>query len=76
MTAAGERLDASDAWLDLFGTDALWGRLPLDDARFASDYVVEAARRRAGYAARRGSVPCDALSSASTRSDRKSLSSD
>ena len=44
VTAAGERLDASDAWLDLFGTDALWGRLPLDDARFASDYVVEAAR--------------------------------
>ncbi|HEX9951729.1 MAG TPA: ATP-binding protein [Rubricoccaceae bacterium] len=44
VTAAGERLDASDTWLDLFGTDALWGRLPLDDARFASDYVVEAAR--------------------------------
>ncbi len=44
VTAAGARLDASDAWLDVFGTDALWGRLPLDDARFASDYVVEAAR--------------------------------
>ena len=44
VTAAGERLDANDAWLDLFGADALWGRLPLDDARFASDYVVEAAR--------------------------------
>ena len=44
VTAAGERLDANDAWLDLFGTDALWGRLPIDDARFASDYVVEAAR--------------------------------
>ena len=44
VTAAGERLDANDPWLDLFGSDALWGRLPLDDARFASDYVVEAAR--------------------------------
>ena len=44
VTASGERLDANDAWLDLFGADALWGRLPLDDARFASDYVVEAAR--------------------------------
>ncbi|HEX8386526.1 MAG TPA: hypothetical protein VF576_10095, partial [Rubricoccaceae bacterium] len=44
VTAAGERLDANDAWLDVFGSDALWGRLPLDDARFASDYVVEAAR--------------------------------
>ena len=43
-TAAGERLDANDAWLDLFGADALWGALPLEDARFASDYVVEAAR--------------------------------
>ncbi len=44
VTAAGARLDASDAWLGVFGTDALWGRLPLEDARFASDYVVEAAR--------------------------------
>lgn len=44
VTAAGERLDANDLWLDVFGADALWGRLPLDDARFASDYVVEAAR--------------------------------
>ncbi len=43
-TAAGERLDANDPWLDLFGADALWGGLPLEDARFASDYVVEAAR--------------------------------
>jgi two-component system cell cycle sensor histidine kinase/response regulator CckA len=44
VTASGERLDANDVWLDFFGSDALWGRLPLDDARFASDYVVEAAR--------------------------------
>lgn len=43
-TAAGEVLDANDAWLDVFGDDGLWGRLPMEDARFAQDYVVEAAR--------------------------------
>lgn len=43
-TATGEVLDANDAWLDLFGDDGAWGRLPPDDARFAHDYVVEAAR--------------------------------
>jgi len=43
-TAAGEVLDASDAWIDLFGDDGLWDRLPAEDARFAQDYVVEAAR--------------------------------
>ncbi len=43
-TAAGDVLDANDAWLDVFGDDGLWDRLPPEDARFAQDYVVEAAR--------------------------------
>lgn len=40
----GERLDANDAWRDVFGDDGLWGRLSTEDARFASEYVTEASR--------------------------------
>jgi signal transduction histidine kinase len=43
-TAAGAVLDANDPWLDTFGNDGLWSRLPPEDARFAQDYVVDAAR--------------------------------
>ena len=40
----GERLDANDAWREVFGDDGLWGRLDVEDARFASEYVTEASR--------------------------------
>lgn len=40
----GERLDANDAWRDIFGDDGLWGRLNAEDARFAAEYVTEASR--------------------------------
>ena len=43
-TAAGRRLDGNEAWREIFGEDGLWGRLPTEDARFAQEYVVEAAR--------------------------------
>lgn len=43
-TASGTALDANDAWRSVFGTDGLWGRLPAEDARFAHEYTVEAAR--------------------------------
>ena len=41
---AGRRLDCNEAWREVFGEDGLWGRLPAEDARFAQEYVVEAAR--------------------------------
>ena len=44
VTASGECLDANEAWHHTFGDDDLWGLLPAEDARFASDYVTEAAR--------------------------------
>ena len=43
----GARLDANEAWRATFGEDGVWDRLPPDDARFASDYVREAAGGRA-----------------------------
>ena len=43
-TAAGELLDANDAWHGVFGDDGLWGRLPPEDARFAQEYTADAAR--------------------------------
>ena len=43
-TAAGRRLDGNEAWREVFGEDELWDRLPVEDARFAQEYVVEAAR--------------------------------
>ena len=43
-TAAGSRVDGNESWREIFGEDGLWGRLPPDDARFAQEYVVEAAR--------------------------------
>ena len=43
-TSAGTALDANDAWCSVFGTDGLWGRLPAEDARFAQEYTVDAAR--------------------------------
>lgn len=43
-SAAGERLDCNEAWREVFGDDGLWGRLPPEDARFAQEYTVEAAR--------------------------------
>lgn len=43
-TAAGERLDCNEPWRHVFGEDGLWGRLPAEDVRFATDYVAEAAR--------------------------------
>lgn len=39
----GGRLDANEPWRETLGEDGLWDRLPPDDARFASDYVREAA---------------------------------
>jgi signal transduction histidine kinase/CheY-like chemotaxis protein len=39
----GERLHANDAWYEVFGRGALWGGLPPEDARFAEEYVREAA---------------------------------
>ena len=39
----GERLHANGAWYEVFGRGALWGGLPLEDARFAEEYVREAA---------------------------------
>ena len=39
----GERLHANDAWYDVFGRGNLWGGLPPEDARFAEEYVIEAA---------------------------------
>ena len=42
--AAGQRIDGNDAWREIFGEGELWGRLPSEDARFAQEYVVEAAR--------------------------------
>lgn len=44
VTALGERLHANAAWERTFGLDALWARLPEEDARFAAEYVAEAAR--------------------------------
>ncbi len=44
VTAAGECLDANEAWRHLFGMDGLWARLPMKDGRFAANYVTEAAR--------------------------------
>jgi len=44
VTAAGRRLDCNDAWRHIFGDDGVWGRLPPEDARFAQEYTVEAAR--------------------------------
>ena len=43
-TAAGTRLDGNEAWRQVFGEEGLWARLPPEDARFAQEYVVEAAR--------------------------------
>ena len=43
-TAAGRRVDGNESWREIFGEDGLWGRLPAEDARFAQEYVVEAAR--------------------------------
>ena len=43
----GARLDANEAWRSTFGEGGVWDRLPPDDARFASDYVREAAGGRA-----------------------------
>jgi signal transduction histidine kinase len=43
-TAAGERLDCNESWRTVFGDDGLWGWLPTEDVRFATDYVTEAAR--------------------------------
>ncbi|PAP76938.1 hybrid sensor histidine kinase/response regulator [Rubrivirga marina] len=42
--AAGRRLDCNEAWRDIFGDDGLWGRLPIEDARFAQEHTVEASR--------------------------------
>jgi signal transduction histidine kinase/CheY-like chemotaxis protein len=42
--AAGRRLDCNEAWRDVFGDDGLWGRLPVEDARFAQEHAVEASR--------------------------------
>ena len=39
----GERLHANDAWCDVFGRAGLWDGLPPEDARFAEEYVLEAA---------------------------------
>ncbi len=44
VSAAGSRLDCNDAWRHIFGDDGVWGRLPAEDARFAQEYTVEAAR--------------------------------
>ena len=44
MTASGECWDRNDAWRQTFGSDGVWGRLPAEDARFATDYLAEAAR--------------------------------
>ena len=43
-TAASTALDANDAWRTVFGSGALWDRLPEEDTRFAQEYTVEAAR--------------------------------
>ena len=43
-TAAGRRLDCNEAWREVFGEDGLWDRLPPEDARFAQEYTVDAAR--------------------------------
>ncbi len=43
-TAAGVRMDGNEAWRQVFGEDGLWSRLPPEDARFAQEYIVEAAR--------------------------------
>ncbi len=43
-TATGDRLDCNEAWRETFGEDGLWDRLPPEDARFAQEYTVEAAR--------------------------------
>ena len=39
----GERLHANHAWYEVFGRGSLWEGLPPEDARFAQDYVIEAA---------------------------------
>ena len=46
-TPTGLALDTNEPWDSLFGTDGLWGRLPMEDARFAQEYTVEAARGHA-----------------------------
>ena len=43
-TAAGEVLDANEPWRDVFGTGGPWSHLPPEDARFAAEYLTEAAR--------------------------------
>lgn len=43
--ADGHCVRANDAWVHVFGDpEALWDRLPPDDARFAREYLSEAAR--------------------------------
>ncbi|OZC02718.1 hybrid sensor histidine kinase/response regulator [Rubricoccus marinus] len=44
VTATCDCLDANEAWRQLFGMDGLWARLPAKDARFAANYITEAAR--------------------------------
>ena len=44
VSAAGSRLDCNEAWRRVFGDDGPWERLPPEDARFAQEYTVEAAR--------------------------------
>ena len=43
-TAAGELVDANEAWRGVFGDGGLWDRLPPEDARFAQEYTADAAR--------------------------------
>jgi len=40
----GERLHCNEAWREVFGDDGLWGRLPVEDVRFANTYLTDAAR--------------------------------
>lgn len=44
VSPAGERLDCNEAWREVFGDDGVWGKLPVEDARFAQEYAVDAAR--------------------------------
>ncbi|WP_412067781.1 ATP-binding protein [Rubrivirga sp. IMCC43871] len=44
VSPSGERLDCNEAWREVFGDDGVWGKLPVEDARFAQEYAVDAAR--------------------------------
>jgi signal transduction histidine kinase len=43
-TGDGQPCYANEAWASVFGDGALWSRLPVEDVRFANEYLTDAAR--------------------------------